>query len=82
MPADAVDRSPRPWRIDPYRRATDSPTANSRLYQAARKFAEKLKGGRRRADRLVVRTSLIAELRTGQSARHGGRGHAGGAEMA
>ncbi len=73
LPADAVDRSPRPWRIDPYRRAIDS-SAAPRLYQAAREFADKLKTAGSERDRLAVRTSLISELEQANLRGMGGAG--------
>src|SRR4029077_19833821 len=59
-PPDVVDRTPRPWRIDPYQRATNGLGAESRLYEAARTFAEKLKAAD--PDRPAVRAGLISEL--------------------
>jgi formate dehydrogenase beta subunit len=73
VPPDAVDRSPRPWRIDPYRRATD-PAATSRLYQAAREFAGKIKAAGSEHDRLAVRKSLIIELEQAELRGMGGAG--------
>ena len=73
VPPDPVDRSPRPWRIDPYGRATDA-AASSRLYQAAAQFAEKLKAAAGDPDRLAVRKSLIAELEQANLRGMGGAG--------
>ncbi len=61
VPEDAVDRSPRPWKIDPYRRAAEAPAA-PRLYQAAREFADKLRAAGSERDRSAVRAALISEL--------------------
>ncbi len=73
VPPDAVDRLPRTWRIDPYGRATN-PTANSRLYQAARDFAGKLNSAGSESDRLPVRKAFIAELETANLRGMGGAG--------
>ncbi len=74
VPSDAVDRSPRPWRIDPYRRATDNIAGGSRLYQAAQAFAGKLMGAGSDGERLAVRSSLIAELEQANLRGMGGAG--------
>lgn len=74
VPPDPVDRSPRPWRIDPYQRATNAAGAESRLYEAARKFAETLKGGAGSPDRAAACKSLIAELKDANLRGMGGAG--------
>ena len=76
VPPDAVDRSPRPWRIDPYRRAADGVTrAPSRLYQAARDVCRKAEGRRRAtATGSPFATSLIAELEQANLRGMGGAG--------
>ena len=73
VPPDAVDRSPRPWRIDPYGRAAD-PGASSRLYQAARDFAGKLNSATSENDRVVLRKAFITELETANLRGMGGAG--------
>ncbi len=73
VPPDTVDRSPKPWRIDPYGRAAD-PSAAARLYQAAREFAARLTAASSEHDRLAVRTSLIAELDQANLRGMGGAG--------
>jgi NADH:ubiquinone oxidoreductase subunit F (NADH-binding)/NADH:ubiquinone oxidoreductase subunit E len=73
VPADAVDRSPRPWRMDPYERATGA-SASSRLYQAAAQFAGKLKAAGGEEDRHAARRSFIAELESANLRGMGGAG--------
>ncbi len=73
VPPDAVDRSPRPWRIDPYQRTSD-PTASSRLYQAARDFAGKLKSAGSENDRVPLRKAFIVELEAANLRGMGGAG--------
>jgi NADH:ubiquinone oxidoreductase subunit F (NADH-binding)/NADH:ubiquinone oxidoreductase subunit E len=78
VPADAVDRSPRPWQIDPYHhlRNNDGYVAPEPgcggikpLYQAARTFAEALRAAhspderRNAGDRLILGPLKSAELR-------------------
>ena len=74
VPPDRVDRTPRPWRIDPYQRATDGDGAASRLYSGARTIAEKLKAAASDPDRLAVRKSVIAELEQANLRGMGGAG--------
>ena len=73
VPLDAVDCSPRPWRIDPYHRAADA-NASERFYQAAREFAAKLNVAGSETARLAVRTSLISELEQANLRSMGGAG--------
>jgi formate dehydrogenase beta subunit len=73
VPPDAVDHSPRPWRIDPYQRTSD-PTASSRLYQAARQFAAELKAAGTPEQRNTVRNELIAQLKAANLLGMGGAG--------
>jgi NADH:ubiquinone oxidoreductase subunit F (NADH-binding)/NADH:ubiquinone oxidoreductase subunit E len=73
LPPDAVDRAPKPWRIDPYQRATNGSGALSRLYEAARTFAEKLKSAAD-PDRPAVRSALISELEQANLRGMGGAG--------
>jgi NADH:ubiquinone oxidoreductase subunit F (NADH-binding)/NADH:ubiquinone oxidoreductase subunit E len=74
VPSDAVDRSPRPWRIDAYRRATDDIAGGSRLYQAAQSFAAKLTSAASDGERVAVRAGLIAELEQANLRGMGGAG--------
>jgi NADH:ubiquinone oxidoreductase subunit F (NADH-binding)/NADH:ubiquinone oxidoreductase subunit E len=74
VPPDEVDRTPRPWRIDPYQRTRDAAGGQSRLYSAARTFAEKLKVATGDLDRLAVRKALISELEQANLRGMGGAG--------
>ena len=73
MPRDAVDCSPRAWRIDPYQRVADA-NAGPRFYQAAREFAAKLKAADSETARLAVRTGLLSELDAASLRGMGGAG--------
>jgi formate dehydrogenase beta subunit len=74
VPPDAVDRTPRPWRIDPYQRTTDGDGAQARLYSGARSIAEKLKVAAGDPDRSAVRKSVLAEIEQATLRGMGGAG--------
>ena len=74
LPPEQADREPRPWRIDPYHRATNGAGSGSRLYDAARKIAEKLKAAAVDPERQAVRAGVISELEQANLRGMGGAG--------
>jgi NADH:ubiquinone oxidoreductase subunit F (NADH-binding)/NADH:ubiquinone oxidoreductase subunit E len=83
VPLDEVDRSPRGWRIDPYRQPTADP-GNGEAEKAAEKgreryaavieIAERLKQARDSAARKAVGQALINELKISDLRGMGGAG--------
>jgi NADH:ubiquinone oxidoreductase subunit F (NADH-binding)/NADH:ubiquinone oxidoreductase subunit E len=85
VPPDPVDRSPEPWRIDPYQSPAPSRSAGAlaetsaaarrpEAYGAVIGFAEKLKQARDPAGRKAVGQGLISELETSDLRGMGGAG--------
>jgi formate dehydrogenase beta subunit len=70
---DPVDRSPLPWRIDPYQARIAGPP-DPEPYAAARRFAESLRNVRDDAGRKTVQDALIATLQTSDLRGMGGAG--------
>jgi NADH:ubiquinone oxidoreductase subunit F (NADH-binding)/NADH:ubiquinone oxidoreductase subunit E len=71
--SDPVDRSPLPWRINPYQTEIANLT-DDEPYAAARRLAESLRNARDDADRNVVGDSLLATLQTSDLRGMGGAG--------
>jgi NADH:ubiquinone oxidoreductase subunit F (NADH-binding)/NADH:ubiquinone oxidoreductase subunit E len=84
VPADSLDRSPRPWRIDPYYHlrenradaaADPAAVAVTPYYQAARSFAETLNAARSPAERRDAgNTRIIEPLKIAEVRGMGGAG--------
>jgi NADH:ubiquinone oxidoreductase subunit F (NADH-binding) len=83
LPPEPVDRSPRPWRIDPYFESRNgsggAPTDHaderpSPLYQAARGFASKLIAAQSPEERQAAGNGLIETLKTAELRGMGGAG--------
>jgi NADH:ubiquinone oxidoreductase subunit F (NADH-binding)/NADH:ubiquinone oxidoreductase subunit E len=83
VPPDPVDRAPRPWRIDPYDRASagatpglraDHPAGAPPLYKAAESFAAKLKAAGTDEERRAPAADLIAALDLARLRGMGGAG--------
>lgn len=69
IPADPVDRSPNPWRIDPYQ-AAEPPQP----YAAARALAGALKSAADKAARKAAGHAVVDELKTSDLRGMGGAG--------
>jgi NADH:ubiquinone oxidoreductase subunit F (NADH-binding)/NADH:ubiquinone oxidoreductase subunit E len=83
VPADTIDRSPRPWRIDPYARDSEmgtsaledhDPGGETPFYKAARSLAEALRQASSRDERRAAGDRLMEALKAAELRGMGGAG--------